>query len=266
MECLVYGMGKGCMLAHHAGAPRRARQMCSDLSFLFLLPHTVAMFADIDSGEVVVDAEGEGLRLSVLNGAVAAVISQHIPLHLSAAAGSANASAWTGVGLASMQYGPWRGSGVVTQLWMKVWVVGGSLGFMCCTCCNNCAGRLQHRVRRVGAHEGRRGGFSYCGAKLMREYIFLFCVIRLFRHSCYLSGATTELEQSQQTRSRQSPEASRFSNQLLGAMIIQSQVAARCGTHTRAVGYFVLILTGLLPRLTTVSGTGSSDNSCSSAM
>ena len=64
------------------------------------------MFAEIDFGETVVDAEGEVFRLSVLNGAVAAVISHHIPLHLRAAAGSVNASAWTGGGLASMQCGP----------------------------------------------------------------------------------------------------------------------------------------------------------------
>ncbi len=148
----------------HAGAPRWARHMRSALSFLFPLPHTVALFADINFGEVAVDAKGEVLSLSVFNAAGAAVISQHIPLHLSAPAGSANTSAWTNSDLASMECGPWRGSGAVTQLWVKAWAVGGTLGFLCCTCCN-CAGRLQRRVRRVGAQEGRRGDSACCGAK-----------------------------------------------------------------------------------------------------
>ena len=56
------------------------------------------------------------------------------------------------------------------------------------------------------------------------------------------------------------------SNQLLGATTVHSQVAACRGTPARVVGYRVPILTGLLPRQTTVSGTGSSENSCSSAM
>eukprot|EP01047_Picozoa_sp_COSAG01_P109785 COSAG01_NODE_38637_length_487_cov_0.654639_1_plen_124_part_10 len=122
------------------------------------------MFADINFGEVAVDAPGEILTLSVFNAAGAAVISQHIPLKLSAAAGSANASAWTDSELELMECGPWRGSAAVTQLWVKVSAAGGALGFMCCTCCN-CAGRLHRRARRVDVREGRRGGSACCGAK-----------------------------------------------------------------------------------------------------
>eukprot|EP01043_Picozoa_sp_COSAG02_P031657 COSAG02_NODE_2076_length_9917_cov_906.312589_7_plen_622_part_00 len=148
----------------NAGAPRWARHMRSALSSLLPLPHTVAMFADINFGEVAVDAPGEILTLSVFNAAGAAVISQHIPLKLSAAAGSANASAWTDSELELMECGPWRGSAAVTQLWVKVSAAGGALGFMCCTCCN-CAGRLHRRARRVDVREGRRGGSACCGAK-----------------------------------------------------------------------------------------------------
>lgn len=148
----------------HAGAPRWARYIRSALSSMFPLPHTVAMFADINFGEVAVDAKGEILSLSVFNAAGAAVISQRIPLQLSAAAGSANTSAWTDDELASMECGPWRGSAAVTHLWVKAWAVAGTLSFMFWACCN-CSGRLNRRVRRMGAREGRRGGSACCGAK-----------------------------------------------------------------------------------------------------